>query len=156
MKLLDCLGRIAVSSLLALVLVGCTPIYSHHGYVPSDADLETIKVGTSTTEDVALNVGRPSSIGVLAGSAWYYVGSRYRQIGPRAPVEIDRQVVAITFDEGGVVENVERFGLEKGEVVAISRRVTATSVKGIGVLRQLLSGLGRVNAATLLGAPPVE
>jgi hypothetical protein len=63
-----------------------------------------------------------------------------------APKEIDRQVVSITFTEEGKVENVERFGLENGQVVAISRRVTDSNIKGVGFLRQLLGNIGRLRA----------
>lgn len=140
--------------LAALAIVACTPIYRNHGYVPRDEDLADIKVGESTAEDVTFAVGRPSAIGVLTGSGWYYVGSRFKQVGPRAPVEVDRQVVAISFDDQGIVSNVERFGLEGGQVVTISRRATTSNVKGVGFLRQLLGNLGNLTATQLLGAEP--
>ncbi len=142
--------RIGVIGLAVAALAACTPIYRNHGYVPRDEDLAEITVGESTSEDVALAVGRPSAIGVLTGSGWFYVGSRFKQIGLRAPTEIDRQVVAITFDEAGIVENVERFGLEGGQVVAISRRVTDSNIKGVSFLRQLLGNIGNLSAGDFL------
>jgi len=136
---------------MALAIVSaCTPIYENHGYVPREEALKKIEVGKSTTEDVTNTVGRPSSIGVLTGSGWYYVGSRFKQVGLRAPVEIDRQVVAISFDKDGKVSNVERFGLEKGEVIALSRRVTESNVQGKSFLRQLLGNLGGPNISDFL------
>jgi len=143
-------ARISTVGLVLLALTACTAIYRNHGYVPSDKDLAKIVVGESTQEDVAFEVGRPSSIGVLTGSGWFYVGSRFKHQGLRAPKEIDRQVVAITFDEAGVVENVERFGMEKGRFVAISRRVTDSNVKGVSFLRQLLGNIGNLSAADFL------
>lgn len=140
----------AVGLMLAVALAGCAPIYTRHGYVPDDRDLSKITVGKSTTEDVGLMLGRPAVIGVMAGSSWYYVGSRFRQMGIRAPKEIDRQVVAVSFDEKGTVKNVERFGLKDGRVIALSRRVTESNVKGLGFLRQLLGNLGNPSAAQLL------
>ncbi|MFM2354621.1 MAG: hypothetical protein RLZZ528_357 [Pseudomonadota bacterium] len=141
------------AALLAVVLAAaaCSAVYRDHGYVPSDTDLEEVIVGESTREDVAIAVGRPSSSGVLAGGAWFYVGSRFKHFGPRAPQEVDRQVVAISFDEDGLVENVERFGLEDGRVVALSRRVTDTNIKGLGLIRQLLGSLGKLDAGSILG-----
>ena len=134
-----------------LSLAACSPVYRDHGDVPSEIELEEVVVGESTQEDVALAVGRPSSSGVLAGGAWYYVGSRFRQFGVRAPKEIEREVVAISFSEDGVVENVERFGLEDGRVVALSRRVTEPNIRGLGVIRQLLGNIGKLNAGSILG-----
>ena len=137
-------------ALLVVLLAACTALYQNHGYVPRDADLELVVVGESTREDVAKAVGRPSSTGLLTGGAWYYVGSRFRHFGPREPEEIDRQVVAISFDEGGTVENVERFGLEKGQVVVLSRRVTDSNIEGLSFLRQLLGNIGNISAGQLL------
>lgn len=134
----------------ALLMGGCTAIYRNHGYVPTDADLAQVHVGKSSRDDVAAAVGRPSSTGVLEGSGWYFVGSRWRYYGARAPEEIERQVVAISFDQRGIVQNIERFGLERGEVVVLSRRVTKTNIEGIGLARQLLGSVGRINAGQLL------
>ncbi len=136
----------------ALFVAGCQAIYRNHGYVPTERELAQVVVGKSTRDDVSTVIGRPSSMGVLEGSGWYYVGSRWRHYGLRAPEEIDRQVVAISFN-GNVVSNVERFGLDKGEVVVLSRRVTETNIKGIGLVSQLLGSIGRVNAGQLLDAP---
>ncbi|WP_110804141.1 outer membrane protein assembly factor BamE [Rhodobacter viridis] len=133
-----------------LFVAGCTAIYQNHGYVPTEDDLAKIEVGKSSREEVTDVIGRPSSMGVLQGSGWFYVGSRWKYYGARAPQEIDRQVVAITFNDKGVVENVERFGLERGEVVVLSRRVTKSNIKGIGLIRELLGSFGRLSAGKLL------
>jgi hypothetical protein len=50
-----------------------------------------------------------------------------------------------------VVENIARFGLEDGKVVEISRRVTETNIKGIGLIRQLLGNIGQIRASDVLG-----
>jgi len=133
-----------------LLVAGCTAIYRDHGYVPLDEDLAKIEVGKTSRDEVAGLIGRPSSSGVLEGSGWYYVGSRWKYYGARAPQEIDRQVVAISFDAKDKVANVERFGLEQGQVVVLSRRVTDSSIKGITLVRQLLGSLGRVNASQII------
>ncbi|MDI3337415.1 outer membrane protein assembly factor BamE [Defluviimonas aestuarii] len=134
-----------------IILTACSAQYRNHGYVPRDEELEKVVVGESTQETVARAVGRPSSTGLLTGGAWYYVGSRFRHYGGKVPQEVDRQVVAITFDEGGTVENVERFGLENGQAVVLSRRVTDSNIKGLSFLRQLLGNIGNISAGQVLG-----
>lgn len=131
--------------------VGCTRMYSNHGYVPTDEDLAMVVVGQTNQAELEGLVGRPGSQGVLTGSSWYYVGSRWERYGARPPREIDRQVVAISFDEIGTVTNVERFGLERGRIVVLSQRVTDTGVAGSGILRQLFRNLGNFNAGDILG-----
>lgn len=143
-------GAKALLGLVLLAMVACSPIFSNHGYVPADDELAQLQVGVDTRDSVAQKVGRPSLEGLLNDQGWFYVQSRFRQVGPKAPVEIDRQVVALTFAENGKLENVERFGLEKGRVVPISRRVTQTNVRSAGVVRQLMSSVGRLRADQLV------
>ena len=131
-------------------LAACQPIYRSHGYVPSDSDLAMLVVGQDTRDTVGDFVGRPSSAGVLEDGGWYYVGSRWREVGWKKPEEISREVVAISFDEGGVVQNIERFGLQEGRVVTLSRRVTDSNIKGVTFLGQLLGSIGNVNAGQFL------
>lgn len=131
---------------LGLALSACAAVYQNHGYVPSDEELALIEVGKDTRETVGATLGRPSSQGLLNDVGWFYVQSRWKNFGAMPPKEIDRQVVSITFTEDGVVENIERFGLEDGQAVAISRRVTDSNIKGIGFLKQLLGNIGRLRA----------
>lgn len=140
-----------VVPVLALALAACSPVQRFHGYAPDDAQLAEIEVGRDTRETVAEKIGQPGVTGVIDGTGWYYVQSDWLHEGWRAPVEVDRQVVAITFDGGDRVRNIERFGLEDGEVVALSRRVTDTGPAGMGVLRQILGNFGRFNPRQMLG-----
>ncbi|WP_022703528.1 outer membrane protein assembly factor BamE [Pseudorhodobacter ferrugineus] len=134
-----------------LLMAGCSAIYRNHGYVPADDDLAVIQVGVSTQQDVADVIGRPSAAALLNDNGWYYVQSKFKQVGPRKPEEIDRQVVAISFTDAGIVENVERFGLAEGRVVPLSRRVTDTNIKSISFLTQLFSNFGRLRAGDIVG-----
>lgn len=129
---------------LFLILSACQPIYRNHGYVPSDAELALVEVGRDNRDTVAAAVGRPSAQGLLNDVGWFYVKSRYETRGAFARKEVDRQVVVISFDEDGTVSNVERFGLEKGRIVTISRRVTDSNVSGRGFISQLFGNIGGI------------
>lgn len=137
---------------LALVLASCSPTFRNHGYIPLDEDLQNLVVGVDTRDTVAASVGRPGVSGILDDSGWYYVRSRYRNYAYRVPEEIDRQVLAISFDQQGVVSNIEQFGLERGMVVRLSRRVTTENTQGVGFLRQAFGNLGRINPGDFFGS----
>ncbi|MGV8986283.1 MAG: outer membrane protein assembly factor BamE [Cypionkella sp.] len=149
-------GRIAsacgktCAALAVVLVVACTPIYSNHGFIPDENDLADIKTGVDTRESVGGFLGRPSAEGVLGDGEWFYVQSRWRTYGGREPKEVNRQVLAISFDTAGKVSNVERFGLEKGEVVAISRRITTEPIKGRSALSQIFANFGRIDPSTLI------
>jgi len=135
---------------LFLTLAACSATYQNHGYIPPEEDLEMITVGVDTRDTVADSVGRPTSFGVLQEGGWYYTQSHWRHFAYKAPKIVDRQVVAITFDADGVVENIERFTLEDGRVIALSRRVTSSNIKGISFLRQLLGNIGNLTPGRLV------
>lgn len=137
--------------LLILAVGACSATYQNHGYVPSDSELEEIIVGIDTRETVGETIGRPTSFGVLENGGWYYTQSRWRHYAFKAPKVVDRQLLAITYTDAGIVENIERFTLEDGRVVPLSRRVTASNIKGITFLRQLLGNIGNLQPGQLLG-----
>lgn len=148
--------RLAIRSAVAIACLaavwGCTPIFKNHGYVPPADELAEITVGQDTRETVSEAIGAPGASGVVQDSGYYYVASRVRHYGPKRPEVVSRELVAISFDQRGVVRNIERFGLEDGIVVPLERRVTDSGVQDKGFLRQLLGNIGNFNPAAIPGA----
>ena len=147
-------GRKTCAVLVACVLimvVGCTPLYQNHGYIPSDEQLAEVLVGVDTRDTVVDFIGPPSAGSVTDGGGYFYVQSRFRLLGPLKAKEIAREIVAIRFDDMGLVSNVEKFGLDNGNVVNLSRRVTEDLVRDTTFLRQLFGSIGRFNAGDFLG-----
>ena len=135
---------------LALILAACAPVMRFHGHAPTESELAEITIGQDTRETVARRIGRPGVGGVMEGSGWFYVQSDWRHDNWRPPVEVSREVVAISFDSNDRVTNIERFGLEDGEVVVLSRRVTDSGPRGRSVLAQVVGVLGQFNPANML------
>ena len=144
------LRRVMLAGVLGFA-VACTPMIRNHGYIPLPEDLSRVVIGQDTRESVVDIVGPPGTTGVLEGGNLYYVASQFRHYGPFAPEEINRQVMVISFNEAGIVQNIETFGLEDGRIVVLSRRVTESSVRDTTFLRQLLGNVGRLNAADFVG-----
>lgn len=137
--------RVGLAVVLAGLVAACSASYRNHGYMPTDTDVEVLQVGVDTRETVAEAIGQPGTAGLLTGGGWYYVQSRFKHFAYNAPEEIDRQVLAVSFNDAGTVTNIERFGLEDGRVVVLSRRVTESNIKGVSFLRQLFGSFGRIN-----------
>ena len=135
---------------LAWLIAACSPTYDFHGYTPSQHELRPIKVGETTQQEVLEAVGRPISTGFLANDTWYYVSANIRRIAFREPEFTERQVVAISFNEEGQVANIERFGLEKGRPVVLSRRITETDLGRLTIVEQLMRSFGRIDPAEAL------
>jgi len=130
-----------------LSLGACSATYRNHGYVPTDEELSEIAVGVDTKASVEDAVGAPSAAALVREDGFYYVRSRVRNFAFLAPREIERTLVAISFDSNDVVTNIERFGLEDGNVVPLPRRVTSSGVRDTTFIRQLLGNIGRFSAS---------
>ncbi len=142
--------RLGLCALVVSMLGACTNVDRKHGYVPSEVDLQQIIVGVDTKDTVASAIGRPTTAGILSDGGWFYVASKFRAYGWREKQEISREVVSISFDGAETVSNIERFGLENGRVIAISRRVTDSNIKGVTFLRQLFGSIGNFTADQFL------
>ncbi len=141
-------GRIVRAFVAGVALLGavaCSPVYNYHGFVPGKEDLDELAVGLDTRATVESIIGKPGASGLLAESGWYYVRSEFEHDSFRPVKEITREVVAISFDDDGIVKNIERFGLERGQVVVLSRRVTDSNIEGVGFLRQLFGNAGQAS-----------
>ncbi|GAB5446582.1 outer membrane protein assembly factor BamE [Gymnodinialimonas sp.] len=138
------LGRVGLGLTLAVGLTACAATYTNHGYVPPPELLSEIGIGSSR-EQVAEIAGAPGTGGVMRDEAWFYTQYRVRNFTYNAPEVIERDIVAISFSTAGRVTNIERFGLEDGQFVQLSRRVTESSVRDLGFFRSILSNFGQIN-----------
>jgi outer membrane protein assembly factor BamE (lipoprotein component of BamABCDE complex) len=142
-------GNLVLALGFAVGLAACSATFNNHGYVPPAEDLAQVQIGDSR-EAVAEAIGTPGAAGVMRDEAWFYTAYQVRNFTYRAPEVIEREVLAVSFDGGGRVSNVERFGLEDGQMVELSRRVTTSSIREVSFLRQILSNFGRINIGEAL------
>lgn len=138
------LKKVLLGAVLAFGLAACSATFENHGYVPPAEDLSAINIG-DTREAVTEAIGTPGVAGVMRDEAWFYTAYRVRNYAYRAPEVTERQILAVSFDGRGRVSNVEEFGLEDGNIVQLSRRVTTSSVREVTFLSQILRAFGRIS-----------
>ena len=132
-----------------LLVSGCVPKIDVHGYVPIASEVASVGVG-DTQESVYARLGEPTSRGLPGSNAWYYISSTMRRVAFLAPKEIDRQIVAITFN-GTRVAAVDRYGLKDGRVVDINRNITVTDGRKLTFFEQFLGNVGNFSAESFIG-----
>jgi outer membrane protein assembly factor BamE (lipoprotein component of BamABCDE complex) len=86
---------------------------------------------------------------VLRDSAWYYVQSTVENYTYHAPRVVDRTVLAVNFDNRGVVRDVRRYGLADGRIINLETRTTETGGRELGVLEQLFGNILNLDAEAL-------
>jgi outer membrane protein assembly factor BamE (lipoprotein component of BamABCDE complex) len=135
---------LAVGVAVAVALAGCSEQITKHGHQFHETDLQAIQPGMSQ-EQVRATLGTPATSAVVGnGNAFYYISSTMSQSAFFTPSEKDRQVVAVYFNEGGVVEKVANYGLKDGIVFDfISRTTPAPGGKDEGIVKSLFRNLGK-------------
>lgn len=130
---------------LALVLPACSEQVLKHGQQFNTSDLQQVQPGMSR-EQVRLSLGSPSTTTTATtdgGETYYYISSTATQAAFFKPKEVDRQVVAVYFNQLGSVERIANYGIKDGRVFDfISRTTPAPGGRDEGLLKQLFRNLG--------------
>lgn len=116
------------------------------GYVPDEVLLGELKPGVHDKNSVASLLGSPSSVGTFDSATWYYITRKTEQMAFFAETVTDQQVVAIDFDDKGVLTGLRRFTLADANDVQFVERVTPSRGKELTVLQQFFGNIGRFSA----------
>lgn len=130
---------------VALSMWACEPRISRHGYVPDPEVLSRIEPGLHNRLEVAQFLGTPSTTAMFGEETWLYITEKREEYAFFKPEIIEQQVVAIAFNNSGVVDSVDEYLLADGILVDPVSRKTPTYGKQIGLLEQLLGNIGRFN-----------
>ncbi|MBA4802080.1 MULTISPECIES: outer membrane protein assembly factor BamE [Euryhalocaulis] len=135
----------------ALVVSACNPVMRSHGYVPNENLPQDIEAGTDDKASVMERLGNPSTTGVFETDTWYYISSTREELAYFKPKTRSRRIVAIEFDDGGTVSNVEEYDLADGRNVNLVGRETPTRGRELTILEQLFGNIGRLPTEQLGG-----
>jgi outer membrane protein assembly factor BamE (lipoprotein component of BamABCDE complex) len=130
---------------VGLVLIGCVPQVSNHGYRLDEAAFAQIEPGRTTRDEVLQLLGSPSALTTFDGSVWYYVSQRSERLSFYQDDVVNQDVVSITFDELGTVTSVDRHGLEQAREVSLVERETPTAGSELTAFEQFIGNIGRFN-----------
>ena len=142
--------RISIAAILLTgsLLTACAPIEESHGYVPDAELIEKLRPGVHDRDSVAELLGSPSSVATFDDGTWYYISRSTERIAFLNRKVVQQDVVVVSFDEAGIVQDVERFSLEDGRQIDLVSRTTPTRGKELSLVQELFGNLGRFNDAT--------
>lgn len=144
---------VAVLALSAL-LAACSPIISQRGYVPNEDLLADIRVGIDNKDSILTTFGSPSTVSTVSGGSWYYISSIHEQAAFFAEEAVDREIVAVYFDDNNNVERLGYYGLEDGKIINFIDRETPTRGKELTFIQQMFGNLGRFGTGTRADPTP--
>lgn len=136
-------GAYCAVCLTGLVLGGCAKDINARGNLPPEQALSQLTPGEQTRQDVQLILGTPSHVASFGDETWYYISALTTQYAFYAVEELERDVYALTFDERGILQKVDRLGLQDGEEIQVVERETPTMGREFSLIEQLIGNLGR-------------
>ena len=133
------LGLLAAGASLALG--ACVTETRNHGFVMPADGLDQVPVGSSR-DQVLIVLGTPQTTATLDNEVFYYISQRSEQtFAFSRPEIVDQRVVAVYFDQDGLVQQVAEYGLQDGVVFDYVANTTPTGGRDLSVIGQLLSGV---------------
>ena len=144
----------ATSFLLSLALVacllgGCTflgPVPQLRGNRVEADQLKELVPGTSTRADVTALIGSPTARATFDDNTWLYVSEITQPQIARTQGVLSQNVVVLSFNDQGVLQDVKRLNKEDSVPVSIVARTTPSPGTEASFLQQLLGNIGRFNA----------
>ena len=128
----------------ALVLSACSPKVAQRGIMPDVDAIATIVPYESTKSDVERTLGSPSSVNMFGGETWLYIGE-ITETGAFLEREVnERSVLLVSFDNKGVVSDVQSHGLDEARDIKPIERTTPTVGKNLTAIEQLMGNLNRL------------
>lgn len=112
----------------------------HNGNIPEKGKIEQIKNG-QTKQEVLEILGSPSLKTGLSDDHWIYMSTRTKRIAFLNPEELDRQILAITFDDD-CVSKIETKTLADGNDISIDQDITNPTERELGFWRKYFGGVG--------------
>jgi outer membrane protein assembly factor BamE (lipoprotein component of BamABCDE complex) len=145
MRYLRKISLAAVTGLGLAALSACAPIIQQEGNVPDPDQVVQINPGVDDKNRVTQLLGTPSTISAFEDRTWYYISRRTEQRAFFDPNVVEQEVLAISFNQSNIVEDMKIYGLENGRMVAMNDKLTPTYGNDLTLMQQLLGNLGRFN-----------
>ena len=136
--------------LLTIGLAGCSLFQAKEQIRGNKVDADQLKEltpGTSSRADVTALLGSPTMHATFDDNTWLYVSMVTRpRIGGTQTIN-EQNVVALTFDNKGVLSAIKTKNQDDSLPVTVVDRTTPSPGSEASFLQQLFGYIGRFNAA---------
>jgi outer membrane protein assembly factor BamE (lipoprotein component of BamABCDE complex) len=136
---------------VVLLLAGCSPDVERRGYIPKPGAFDQINTGMTKMEVEGI-LGSPSTTASVQykGDSYYYISSTTTDKAFLTE-ETEREVIAIRFDEAGLVKSFGQYGLEDGRVVDLNTNKSPVYGEDNSILSMMLRSSKGTRTGPMLG-----
>ena len=121
----------------------CAKKYETHGTVVKQSQIDRIKIGLHTRNDIAMILGSPSSMSTFNPNRWYYFTEKaeVKALGQRSVLE--RDIVIVDFNEKGVLTSLSFKNKQDAKNVNPTKKTTKTHGQTMGIIDQFIDNVGK-------------
>jgi outer membrane protein assembly factor BamE (lipoprotein component of BamABCDE complex) len=116
--------------------------------------LKELTPGTATRADVTALIGSPTTRATFDDNTWLYVSEVTRPRIARTQGVLRQDVVVVTFNDQGVLQDVKRVNQDDSIPVSVVARSTPSPGTEASFLQQLFGNIGRFSAQPSTPAAP--
>jgi outer membrane protein assembly factor BamE (lipoprotein component of BamABCDE complex) len=135
--------RLVAPLCVAWALAACSVPVDQRGNLPDEANLSQIKPGETDKATVTRLLGTPSTVAAFDANTWYYVSQKTKTVAFFRTDVLDQQVVAITFNQDGVVKAVDTHGLQDAQAVTPNPNATPSKGREFSTIEMFLGNFGK-------------
>jgi outer membrane protein assembly factor BamE (lipoprotein component of BamABCDE complex) len=128
-----------------LFLSACVHEVEQHGYSFEQNNMHSIKVGSSTVYDVMRDLGTPTSQSDYGDKIFYYISYKSEKVAFFDPKVIEQRVLAITFNNKGLVKDIAEHTIDDYKNIAFSKHKTELKGSTLTPMEQIMSNIGKHN-----------
>ncbi|WP_085783415.1 outer membrane protein assembly factor BamE [Candidatus Nucleicultrix amoebiphila] len=128
---------------VSIFLSACSARIDQRGKIIDDANVEKVKIGAHTREDVFRVLGSPTDIESFDKNTWLYIYRRTETVSFFDPKILEEKVLKVTFDREGLVQTIKYLD-EKGREIEPVQRETPYIEAERSALEQVFGSFGRI------------
>ena len=143
---------IALCLVAGLALSACGNTRMTRGYVFDTELADAIQPGVDNRQSVEATLGTPTVRRAFDDNNWYYVSTTVRIRPVFWPDAKAHRVLAVAFNDRGVVSDVENFDMSDMREVDPVGDKTPTKGRNLGFFQQIFGGVGRFAGSSPVGS----
>jgi len=146
-------SKYSVLAAAAFTTASCGNARLVRGYVFDTELADAITPGVDNRQSVQSTLGTPTVRSTFSSNVWYYVSTTVRVRPVFWPEPKAHRVLAVAFNDNGIVDNVENFDLSHIQDIDPVGGKTETRGRNIGFFQQIFGSIGRFGGQAPVGAP---
>jgi len=149
-------GRKAISAALiiaaGLTVSACGNGRAVRGYVFDTELADAILAGVDNRQSVQSTLGTPTLAATFDDDTWYYISTVVRIRPVFWPDAKFHRVMAVSFNEQGVVEGIENYDMSNMVAINPVDDKTPTKGKKLNMFQQIFGNVGRFSGQAPVGS----